>query len=306
MAGNPARVRDLHELGAIWRRRRLHVMSMPGWEDHGREGGNTFDVLGCHHVGSGNDMDRLLWDGRPAEGIPGPLCNVALHKGCPHAGDWLADVVFVASGRANHFGVATWPSGRALGVEATGPPFTNYDAYVQLAAGFLEWKGQPTALHVVRNTTIPVYLVAAHKEVAQPYGRKPNPAGEGFNNGGRVIAGVMLIDDFRRDVAAAVEGGDWLTMATQAEYEASLRKILFGEAIPAEVKAGSVGSKIKDIQIDGDNTRVNMDEVLKRLADIRNRVSTTDEIRAELAVVDGKVNAVLAELGLTPPAPADA
>jgi hypothetical protein len=197
MAGSAARVRDLNELASVWRRRGLRVLEMPGWQDRGRESGNTFEVLGCHHTAAAQDIDRILRDGRAD--LPGPLCNVALHAN--------GDVVLVASGRANHFGVATWPSSRALGVEATGPPFTNYAQYVQLAAGFCEWKWQPTPNRVIRNdTTIPVYLVAAHKEVAVPYGRKPNPAGFGFNNGGRTIAGVTLIDDFRSDVAAALAG----------------------------------------------------------------------------------------------------
>lgn len=194
MTGNPARVRDLQELASIWRKRGLRVLEMPGWQDRGRESGNTFEVLGCHHTASAQDVDRILRDGRPD--VPGPLCSVALHAN--------GEVVLVASGRANHFGVATWPSSRALGVEATGPPFANYPQYVQLAAGFCEWKGRQPASLARGDPTIPVYLIAAHKEVAQPYGRKPNPAGEGFNNGGRTIAGVQLIDNFRADVARAL------------------------------------------------------------------------------------------------------
>lgn len=194
MTGSAARVRDLNELAAIWRRRGLRILEMPGWQDRGRESGNTFEVLGCHHTAAAQDIDRVLRDGR--SDLPGPLCNVALHAN--------GDVVLVASGRANHFGVATWPSSRSLGVEATGPPFTNYKQYVQLAAGFCEWKWQNPTRVVRADTAIDVYLVAAHKEVALAYGRKPNPAGFGFNNGGRTIAGVQLIDDFRGDVAAAL------------------------------------------------------------------------------------------------------
>ena len=192
MTGNAARVADLHELAGIWRRRGLTVLEMPGWQDRGRSATMAFDVLGVHHTAASVDVDRILRDGRPD--VPGPLCNVALHAN--------GDVVLVASGRANHFGVATWSSSRALGVEATGPPFPNYDAYVQLAAGFCEWRRRgPTA--VVADFEIPVHTVAAHKEVALPPGRKPDPAFAPAP-GDRVIAGVRLIDGFRTDVRVAM------------------------------------------------------------------------------------------------------
>src|SRR5829696_1837906 len=203
MAGNPARVQDLHELSRIWTRRKLRVMENPGWETYGRSSTMTFDAMGIHHTGSGSDLDRLLWAGRPKEGIPGPLCNLALHARSALPG-FIGEVVLMASGRANHFGVATWSSSRALGVEATGPPFTNYPAYVQLAAGFCEWKGADPAKVLRSDTAIDVYLLAAHKEVAQPYGRKPDPSGTGWHEGGRTIAGVRLIDVFRADVRAAL------------------------------------------------------------------------------------------------------
>ena len=128
------------------------------WEKRGRTSDNTFEVLGCHHTAIVTDSDRLLVDG--SSKVPGPLCNVALHAN--------GDVVLVASGLANHFGCATWPNGRSLGVEATGPKFPNYDAYVLLAAGFCIFKGNadPRQVVVKRDAGIPVRLVAAHKEVA--------------------------------------------------------------------------------------------------------------------------------------------
>ncbi len=214
MAGNPDRVRDLHRLADIWERLGLRVLEMPGWEDRGRVSGNTFEVFGCHHTGGVGDDDRLLRDGRLSEGIPGPLCNVALHAN--------GDVVLVASGRANHFGTATWPNGRSLGVEATGPQktgprFPNHDAYVRLAAGFCIFKGNADPRGVVLGDVgIPVHLVAAHKEVAvdketrRIYGRKPDPD---FDEPGRIMKGalahgfsvkgsVRLIDTFRDQVHA--------------------------------------------------------------------------------------------------------
>ena len=206
MTGNAARVDDLHELAGIWRRRGLTVLEMPGWQARGRSATMSFDVLGVHHTAASVDVDRILRDGRPD--VPGPLCNVALHAN--------GDVVLVASGRANHFGVATWSSSRALGVEATGPPFPNYEAYVQLAAGFCEWRHRgPTA--VVADMAIPVHIVAAHKEVALPYGRKPDPA-FAPRSGDRVIAGVRLIDGFRTDVRVAMTAKEE-DMPTEAEFK---------------------------------------------------------------------------------------
>jgi N-acetylmuramoyl-L-alanine amidase len=217
MKGDPDRIRDLHRLAEIWERLGLRVLEMPGWENRGRAFDNTFEVLGCHHTGGPGDVDRLLRDGDPKRRprpLPGPLCNVALHAN--------GDVVLVASGRANHFGTATWPNRRSLGVEATGPQktgpkFPNHDAYVRLAAGFCIFKGNADPRRVVRGDVgIPVHLVAAHKEVAvfenspKLYGRKPDPD---FDEPGQIVQGalahgfsvkgsVRLIDTFRDQVHA--------------------------------------------------------------------------------------------------------
>jgi hypothetical protein len=212
MAGDPARVEDLHRLAEIWERLGLRVLEMTGWEQRGRTSGNTFEVLGCHHTGQPFDTDRILRDGRPD--LSGPLCNVALHAN--------GDVVLVASGLANHFGSATWPNGRSLGVEATGPQttspkFPNHDAYVALAAGFCRFKGNADPAEQLRTDVgIPVHMVAGHKEVAvdkethKIYGRKfdpdfegPAPTLQGALTHGFSVSGTMrLIDTFRDQVRA--------------------------------------------------------------------------------------------------------
>jgi hypothetical protein len=73
----------------------------PGWDSRGRPGGLT-DVYGIleHHTGGGSAspsyLKFLFVTGRPEEGIPGPLCNVATAPdGVLHLG---------AIGRANHAG----------------------------------------------------------------------------------------------------------------------------------------------------------------------------------------------------------
>jgi len=230
MSGNPDRTRDLLRLKDIWEGLGLNVSAMQGWQDRGRTGGNTFEVLGCHHTGDPFDIDRVLRDGRPD--LSGPLCNVALHAN--------GDAVLVASGLANHFGVATWSNGRSLGVEATGPQktgakFPNLDAYVRLAAGFCIFKGNADPRQVVRDDVgIPVRLVAAHKEVAvfkdnpKRYGRKPDPDFDepgqslvsALPHGFSVQGNLQLIDAFRDQVHALINSGE------NDVTEAELRKVV--------------------------------------------------------------------------------
>lgn len=73
----------------------------PGWRTRTRPGGLT-DVVGIgnHHTGGGSAsasyLKFLFETGRPEDGIPGPLCNVATDtSGVVHLG---------AIGRCNHFG----------------------------------------------------------------------------------------------------------------------------------------------------------------------------------------------------------
>lgn len=244
MPGNRDRVNDLRRLAEIWQSLGLRVHTMPGWEDRGRSGNCTFEVLGCHHTGAAVDIDRVLRDGRPLDNgrfLKGPLCNVALHGN--------GDVVLVASGKANHFGEATWPSHRSLGVETTGPQkngakFPNLDVYERLAAGFCIFKGNADPRQVMRSDVgIPVRLVAAHKEVAigeknpKLYGRKVDPA---FDEPGELVrgslahgytvsgAGFRLIDTFRDRVHARVTGGleedDFLALFNNIdEFNAAVR-----------------------------------------------------------------------------------
>lgn len=81
------------------------VIYYPGWDTRGRPG--AFDSINgvfIHHTGSdaGQSDDYLAFlfkTGRPAEGIPGPLC----HSAC----DMDGDLHMGAIGRANHAGVGS-------------------------------------------------------------------------------------------------------------------------------------------------------------------------------------------------------
>jgi hypothetical protein len=273
MTGNPDRVNDLHRLAEIWLGLGLRVKTMPGWEDRGRSAGNTFEVFGCHHTAVAVDDDRTLRDGRElanGDQLPGPLCNVALHVN--------GDVVLVASGTANHFGKATWPNNRSLGVEATGPQtsgtrFPNLDAYERLAAGFCIFKGNADPRQILRDDVgIPIRLVAAHKEVAvgkadEPlneinrkiYGRKPDPD---FDEPGEFVQGALahgfsvsgsgfrLIDTFRDRVHARVSSPDDDFSAlfdNPAEFNAAV-KAAVREGVQAEL--GTVGDPTRGALFD--------------------------------------------------------
>jgi hypothetical protein len=302
MPGNPARVQDLLKLKEIWEDLGLTVRAMEGWRDRGRASGNSFEVLGCHHTGDAVDIDSTLRNGRP--GINGPLCNVALHKN--------GDVVLVASGRANHFGCATWPNSRSLGVEATGPQktgakFPNRDAYELLAVGFCMFKGNADPRKVVKSDVgIPVHLVAAHKEVGvgafedgkfrcnartkKIYGRKPDPTFEdadkvmtgaldhGFSVTG---SGVRLIDTFRARVHARMTSVGTLALSTISEEDDMTTDELLdalesprGKAILRSVISAALGTVIRgDEGTPGGGTHPdNLRNIHKTVKEIRDRL----------------------------------
>jgi hypothetical protein len=157
-------------------------------------------------------------------------------------------LVLVASGRANHFGVATISSSDAWGIEATGPipitafgksAFPNYIEYVALCKAIMLDEGWGSD------------RIKAHKEVAPD--RKINPS---FN-----------MNTFRSDVAAfkpATEEDDVtvdelakaLDDPNSALYKAMLRvarravnstlggprKDAAGVAIPFDTEQGSPGN----------------------------------------------------------------
>jgi hypothetical protein len=169
MSGSAANTRSMRAIGQLCQDAGLRVVEAAGWVDRGR----TWAVLKpewvvAHHTAAAIDIDRVLIDGRAD--LPGPLCNFALH-----ADD---TVVLIASGTANHAGVATISSAAAYGIEATGPipagasgpsAFPNYDAYIVLCAAIRLHHGWPAN------------RVVAHKEIARPDGRKPDPMfGDGY------------------------------------------------------------------------------------------------------------------------------
>lgn len=163
MAGSVANVRSMRAIGRLCADAGLQVREAAGWTTRGRSPGLQPAYAVVHHTAAPVDVDRLLVAGRVD--LAGPLCNFALHRD--------GTVLLVASGVANHAGVATVTNSQAYGIEATGPipltangpgAFPQYRAYVTLCAAIRLHHRWPTG------------RVVGHKEIARPLGRKIDPA----------------------------------------------------------------------------------------------------------------------------------
>lgn len=164
MTGQSWNVDAMHKVANLLRSWGWPVFEMDGWQTRGRpEYELRADYIVTHHTAAAVDIDRILRDGR--SDLVGPLCNFALHLN--------GDVVLVAAGKANHAGVASISSQKSWGIEATGPvpvsakgtsAFPNYRAYIALVV----------AIRVVEGWGVD--RIRAHKEIALPDGRKPDPA----------------------------------------------------------------------------------------------------------------------------------
>ena len=268
MAGTAQVVKDLRAIGRLYleitagQGLRVQVHEAAGWTTRGRPGTLRPDYVIAHHV-AGPDMDGMLMAGRP--GIPGPLCNEALH--------FDGDLVLIASGPANHPGVATVSKFEALGIEASGPrpitargpdAFPQYEAYACLIAAHYRYYGWPAS------------RCLAHKEIARPDGRKPDPA---F---GSVFPAPYPDMTRFRALARRIETDeerDWFAMATEADLKRAIREVLNAEAISNNPTGGSLASKIKDIQAD------------------------VDAIKGPVNVMAERVKAIAEELAEPPPGP---
>jgi hypothetical protein len=159
-AGNVSVAAHMRAIAKICRDRYgLKVLEHPGWATRGRSSALAPEYVIAHHTAASTDVTNLLINGRPD--VSGPLCNWALLKD--------GTVVLIACGRANHAGVANVSSSHSFGIEATGPvpvsargasAFPNYQAYLRLLAAHCAHYGWG------------VDRIRAHKEIAQPPGRK--------------------------------------------------------------------------------------------------------------------------------------
>jgi hypothetical protein len=195
------------------------VLESPGWETRGR-GPMSPGWCVIHHTAAEHDIDGMLIEGRPD--LSGPLCNFAFHRD--------ATLVLIASGRANHAGVASVSSDESYGIEATGPvpvsasgpgAFPQYAGYAKLAAAVRIHHGSWTTGRVV-----------GHKEIALPAGRKVDPM---FAMGAFRTAVAAEVTRYHQHIAPTPE--EWLDMATQAEVQAAFVAAL-REAGPEIVEKG--------------------------------------------------------------------
>jgi hypothetical protein len=111
---------------------------------------------------------------------------------------------------------------------------------------------------------------------------------------GKTCPNPTRIRQFNEQVLPAIvagKEGDWFSMADVNDLKAAVRAVLNDESIATEPKAGSIASKIKDIQADGDQTRLDLSKTGDRIgADILRRVSNSDEIQADLAILAANVS----------------
>jgi len=220
----------MRAIGALARDAGLRVVEASGWTDRGRTWSTLRpEYVVCHHTAATIDVDRVLIDGR--SDLPGPLCNFALH------GD--DTVVLIASGLANHAGVATISSDQAYGIEATGPTpagafgpaaFSNYDAYIVLVAAIRLHHGWGTG------------RVVGHKEIARPLGRKIDPS---FDMTAFRAAVTQRVANWGLTEEDDMPYKDWDQDSKDALL-ADLRRLLTTR--PGTYDSGSIMSKIVDIQ----------------------------------------------------------
>lgn len=149
----------------------LHVVELPGWQDRGAEFPKLPSVVVCHHTGTrrsaSKDLptERVLIDGR--SDLPGPLCQVGL--------GYSGTAYVIAAGKANHAGKGHWNGHSvgntdSVGIEAESPGDGTWttaqrNAYPVVCA----------ALHDLLGTS--ASLTCAHRESAEPHGRKDDPVG---------------------------------------------------------------------------------------------------------------------------------
>ena len=96
-----------------------------------------------------------------------------------------------------------------------------------------------------------------------------------------------------------LSGGDWLSMATQAEVEAAVRKVLNKESIPGDAVGGSFGSKLKDVQ--GGVDRMEPVQTAQGVT-LNDTKQTVDEIEVDVSLILNLVNEIKALLEQPPPA----
>lgn len=143
----------------------VQVEEIPGWETRGSSSFAPALVI-CHWTAGPRGSRtrpslRVVLEGRPREGIPGPLCQVYLDRN--------GVAVMVAAGRANHAGRGSYRgvlgASGAYGIEAESAGNDDWTeaqqwAYPRVVAGLLRGLGRDES------------WTCGHSEFAKPTGRK--------------------------------------------------------------------------------------------------------------------------------------
>jgi len=145
------------------------VVEVAGWRTRGHGGLAAVEGVVCHHTGGPKTGEmpslRVVRDGRAD--LAGPLSQLGLGRS--------GTIYVVAAGVAWHAGPSAWDglsglNSRFLGVEAESAgdgvwTTEQLDCYPRLVAALLHYMRRPPT------------RCAAHREVALPKGRKPDPTG---------------------------------------------------------------------------------------------------------------------------------
>lgn len=167
----------------------LTVVEVPGWAARGADFPRMPSVVVCHHTGTPRSKtkddlptERVLVEGR--SDLPGPLCQVGL--------GYSGTVYVIAAGKANHAGRGHWNGHNvgntdSVGIEAESPGDGSWTAAQRLTYPIV-----CAALHDLLGTG--ASLTCAHRESAEPHGRKDDPVG-------------IDMDELRGQVAALLRAG---------------------------------------------------------------------------------------------------
>jgi hypothetical protein len=184
----------------------IPVVEVSGWQSRGSSSFTPKGAVNHHTAGPSSgatpSLNTCIY-GRPD--LAGPLCNVMQSR---EPGGY--DIAYViAAGRANHAGEGGWrgltgtSSVYGLEIEHTGTsalPQGRIDTAAAICAAMF---------------TGDVGMICQHAEWAQPPGRK-------------IDAATNVPGDWFRELckAARSSDGDWFDMATQAELETVVRRVL--------------------------------------------------------------------------------
>ena len=153
-------VSGMRRVASLLQGKGIKVTEVSGWTTRGS---SVFDprAVVCHWTAAPRSVTSLLVHGRGgANPVPGPLCNFELLPGS-------GGVKLIAAGKANHAGAALtkFRNSVSFGIEAAGPPITDdeFKVYHALVAAICKAYGI-TVSQGVRD----------HREVATPFGRKPD------------------------------------------------------------------------------------------------------------------------------------